>query len=253
MTAICTGMALHGGIIPYHATFLVFSDYARNAVRMSALIGAHVIHVYTHDSIGLGEDGPTHQPIEHVSSLRLIPGLEVWRPCDTVESAIAWKHAIENSTGPSALVFTRQKLAHQERSESQLENIPRGGYVLREAEGDLKVAIMATGSEVEIAVKAAGLLEKDGVGARVVSMPNPELFLRQDEAYRNSVLPPELGARVAVEAGVPMYWYSFVGGSGRVVGIDRFGASAPGDEIYEHYGLTAEHVRQAALETLENH
>ncbi len=248
MTAICNGIALHGGFIPYNATFLVFSDYARNAVRMSALIGTQNIHIYTHDSIGLGEDGPTHQPVEHVSSLRLIPNLEVWRPCDTVESGVAWKHAIERRDGPTALVFTRQKLPHQARVAEQVSLIARGGYILREAEGELRVIILATGSEVAIAVEAAEMLATEGVGARVVSMPNPGLFLRQSEDYRHSVLPPDVSARLAVEAGVPMYWYGFVGASGRVIGVDRFGASAPGDVMFEKYGLTADHVRQAALD-----
>jgi transketolase len=249
MTAISNGIALHGGFIPYNATFLVFSDYARNAVRMSALIPAHNIHIYTHDSIGLGEDGPTHQPVEHVSSLRLIPGLEVWRPCDTVESAVAWKHAIERKGKPTALIFTRQKLSHQPRNEQQVAQISRGGYVLRDT-GEIGVLIIATGSEVQIAMQAADLLVKEGVGVRIVSMPNPGLFLRQDQAYRRAVLPPEVKARVAVEAGVTIYWHSFVGESGRIVGVDRFGASAPGDIMFEHYGLTAENVRQAALEII---
>jgi transketolase len=250
MTAISTGLALHGGFIPYDATFLVFSDYARNAVRMSALIGIRAIHVYTHDSIGLGEDGPTHQPVEHVASLRLIPNLEVWRPCDTLESGVAWKHAIGRKGGPTALVFTRQKLSHQRRDEMQVEQVSRGGYVLRDAESGVDVILIATGSEVEIAMAAAQELEAENVGARVVSMPNPELFLRQDEEYRESVLPSGVSARVAVEAGVPQYWRSFVGDGGRVVGIDRFGASAPGNVMYERYGLTSDNVRKVALSTI---
>ncbi len=250
MTAISTGVALHGGFIPYDATFLVFSDYARNALRMSSLIGVRAVHVYTHDSIGLGEDGPTHQPVEHVSSLRLIPGLEVWRPCDTVETAVAWKQAIEKPDGPTALVLTRQKVSHQDRSAQQISEISRGGYVLREGGDAPAVALIASGSEVEIAVEAAAMLAEDGISARVVSMPNPDLFLRQDDAYRQSVLPREITARVAVEAGVPMYWLSFVGPGGQVVGVDRFGASAPGKVLYEKYGLTAERVRQAALDVL---
>jgi len=251
MTAISTGLALHGGFIPYDATFLVFSDYARNALRMSALIGVRAIHIYTHDSIGLGEDGPTHQPIEHVASLRLIPGLEVWRPCDTVECAVAWQQAIDHSKGPTALVLTRQNLAHQERNAQQLEVISRGGYVLREAAGDTKVLLIATGSEVEIVMAAAKMLERESIGARVVSMPNPELFSRQDRDYRESVLPPGISARVAVEAGVPQYWRSFVGDRGEVVGVDRFGASAPGGVMFERYGLTADKVREAALSTIK--
>jgi transketolase len=250
MTAICNGLGLHGGFIPYNATFLVFSDYARNAVRMSALIPAHNIHVYTHDSIGLGEDGPTHQPVEHVASLRLIPGLEVWRPCDTVESAVAWKCAIENTGRPAALVFTRQGLPHQARTDEQLANIERGGYVLREAGGQADALIIATGSEVGLAVKAADELSASGIGVRIVSMPNPNLFLSQDEAYRESVLPGGIQARVAVEAGVTTGWAAFVGDRGQIVGVDRFGASAPGNELFEHYGLTVENLSQAVRESV---
>jgi len=250
MTSICNGLGLHGGFIPYNATFLVFSDYARNAVRMSALIPAHNIHVYTHDSIGLGEDGPTHQPVEHVASLRLIPGLEVWRPCDTVESAVAWKCAIENGGRPTALIFTRQGLPHQPRSDAQMENVVRGGYVLREAEGPADALIIATGSEVGLAVAAAEQLSSGGVNVNVVSMPNPDLFLRQDDAYRDSVLPRGIRARVAVEAGVTSCWYRFVGDCGRLIGVDRFGASAPAGELFEQYGLTVEAVSQAVRDSL---
>jgi transketolase len=245
MTAICTGLGLHGGFVPYSATFLVFSDYARNAVRMSALIPAHTIHVYTHDSIGLGEDGPTHQPVEHLASLRLIPGLSVWRPCDAVESAVAWKAAIEERGGPHALVFTRQSVPHQQRDSSTVEAIERGGYVLRDCAGTPDAIIIATGSEVGLAMEAASALETQGIGANVVSMPNPERFLQQDRAWRESVLPEGLRARVAVEAGVSRYWHAFVGDRGRIIGVDRFGASAPGGQLFEHYGLTAEHVIEA--------
>ncbi len=250
MTAICNGLALHGGFIPYGATFLVFSDYARNAVRMSALMAIRSIQVYTHDSIGLGEDGPTHQPVEHVASLRLIPNLEVWRPCDTVESAVAWKCALENARAPSALIFTRQNLPHQPRTQKQLENVARGGYVLLEADGKAQALIIATGSEVGLAVEAAKELSSSGVKVNVVSMPNPGLFLRQDAGYRESVLPAALTARVAVEAGVTACWASFVGDKGRVIGIDRFGASAPANELFKHYGLTAEHVSQAVRDSM---
>lgn len=249
MTAICNGIGLHGGFIPYNATFLVFSDYARNAVRMSALIPAHNIHVYTHDSIGLGEDGPTHQPVEHVASLRLIPGLEVWRPCDTVESAVAWKCAIENRGRPSALIFTRQNLPHQPRDSVQIEAIARGGYVLREPPSPADAVIIATGSEVGLAVKAADQLAAEGIRLRVVSMPNPGLFLQQSEQYRETVLPAALTARVAVEAGVTHYWHVFVGSRGRVIGVDRFGASAPANELFEHYGLTVDKVCQAVRDS----
>jgi len=250
MTAICNGLGLHGGFIPYNATFLVFSDYARNAVRMSALIPAHNIHVYTHDSIGLGEDGPTHQPVEHVSSLRLIPNLSVWRPCDTVESAVAWKCAIEESSGPSALIFTRQNLPHQQRDDEQVSAIGRGGYILREAGGSCDAIIIATGSEVGMAISAADELSAQDINVRVVSMPNPGRFMAQERVYRESVLPPDCKVRVAVEAGVRHYWYPFVGDQGRIIGIDSFGASAPASELFESYGLTVENVSKAVRELL---
>jgi transketolase len=244
-------LALHGGFIPYNATFLVFSDYARNAVRMSALIPTHNILVYTHDSIGLGEDGPTHQPVEHVASLRLIPGLQVWRPCDTVESAVAWKMAIERRGRPSALIFTRQGLPHQARDQAQCEAIARGGYVLKDSPENPDAVVIATGSEVGLAVKAAQELSEQGLGVRVVSMPNPGLFQQQDESFRNAVLPPELRARVAVEAGVSQYWHSFVGDKGEIIGIDSFGASAPASDLFKHYGLTVENICRAVRRTIE--
>ena len=250
MAAICNGLALHGGFIPYNATFLVFSDYARNAVRMSALLPIRNIHVYTHDSIGLGEDGPTHQPVEHVASLRLIPNLQVWRPCDTVESAVAWKAAIESGQAPTALIFTRQGLPHQARSAQQLENVARGGYVLKQADGGADALILASGSEVGLAVAAADELSAEGLRVSVVSMPNPGLFQQQDQPYRDSVLPPALGARVAVEAGVSACWAAFVGDRGKVVGVDRFGASAPAGALFEHYGLTVENVIRAVRDSL---
>ncbi len=250
MTAICNGLSLHGGFIPYSATFLVFSDYARNAVRMSALLPTKNIHVYTHDSIGLGEDGPTHQPVEHVASLRLIPNLQVWRPCDTVESAVAWKCALESDSMPSALIFTRQGLPHQPRSQAQLENVARGGYVLVEAVGEADALIIATGSEVGLAVSAAKELSSKGIEVNVVSMPNMGLFLQQDETYREAVLPSGISARVVVEAGVTACWSSIAGDNGRVIGIDRFGASAPASELFKHYGLTVENVSQAVRDSL---
>jgi transketolase len=250
MTAICNGLALHGGFIPYNATFLVFSDYARNAVRMSALLPVRNIHVYTHDSIGLGEDGPTHQPVEHVASLRMIPRLQVWRPCDTPESAVAWKAALENESVPTALIFTRQGLPQQDRTPEQLENAARGGYVLKEARNGPDALLIASGSEVSLAMEAARELESANVGVRVVSMPNPGLFLEQDRSYRDSVLPPAVRARVAVEAGVSGYWAGFVGDSGRVIGVDQFGASAPAKTLFEHYGLTVENVSKAVRESL---
>src|SRR5690606_9483648 len=224
MTAISNGLALHGGFVPYDATFLVFSDYARNAVRMSALMGAHAIHVYTHDSIGLGEDGPTHQPVEHMASLRYIPRNDVWRPCDAVESAVAWKAAIERRDGPSCLVFSRQNLAHQARSEAQVAAIARGGYVLRDSNGAPEIVLIATGSEVGLAMQAA---EQLGDKVRVVSMPSTAVFERQDAAYRESVLPAACRKRVAIEAGTADFWRKYVGLDGAVVGMDSFGASAP--------------------------
>ncbi len=250
MTAICNGLALHGGFIPYNATFLVFSDYARNAVRMSALIPTHNIHVYTHDSIGLGEDGPTHQPVEHAASLRMIPGLEVWRPCDTVESAMAWKIAIENRGRPSVLIFSRQNLPQQARNGAQCQAIARGGYILREPAEKADAIIIATGSEVGLAVAAADTLSAQGIEVRVVSMPNPGLFLQQDTAYRHSVLPPGQYARVAVEAGVSHYWHPFVGDRGEIVGVDRFGASAPARVLFEYFGLTVEKVIEAVHQSM---
>ncbi len=252
MTAICNGLAVHGGFIPYHATFLVFSDYARNAVRMSALIPAHSIHVYTHDSIGLGEDGPTHQPVEHLASLRLIPGLSVWRPCDAVESMVAWKCAIEERSGPHALIFTRQNLPHQQRDSETLAAIDRGGYILRATDGAPDAVVIATGSEVALAMDAAQSLQERGVKLRVVSMPNPGRFLAQEKTWRESVLPSTLKARVAVEAGVSAYWYRFIGDHGRIIGVDRFGASAPGTQVFEHYGMTVENVKATVLAVIES-
>jgi transketolase len=251
MTAIANGLHLHGGFIPYTGTFLVFSDYARNAVRMSALIPTGAIHVYTHDSIGLGEDGPTHQPVEHVSSLRLIPNLDVWRPADKVETAAAWAAALASRKSPTALVLTRQGLPHLPRSSEQIAAIARGGYVLSDPDGsDPQAAVIASGSEVGLAVSAAEALTADGVRVRVISMPNPDLFMAQDEDYRQSVLPEALDARVAVEAGVSLYWRHIVGPRGRVIGIDRFGASAPAKDLFAEYGFSAEAVVAAVREVI---
>lgn len=243
MTAIANALSLHGGFLPYDATFLVFSDYARNAVRMSALMQSPGIHVYTHDSIGLGEDGPTHQPVEHLASLRYIPNNDVWRPCDAVETAVAWKAAIERRDGPSCLVFSRQNLQHQPRDAQQVRDIARGGYVLKEAKGTPEIILIATGSEVELATAAA---EQLGENVRVVSMPSTDVFERQDAAYRESVLPRAVRKRVAVEAGVTGFWRQYVGLDGAVVGIDTFGASAPAGELYKHFGITVEAVVAAA-------
>jgi len=250
MTAISNGLALHGGFIPYDATFLVFSDYARNAVRMSALIPTRAIHVYTHDSIGLGEDGPTHQPIEHLASLRLIPNNHVWRPCDAVESAVSWKAAIARRNGPSCLVFSRQNLAHQHRTDEQLAAIERGAYVLADpASTKFDAIVIATGSEVDLAMQAMRVLAGEGVAVRVVSMPCADVFDAQPIEYRESVLPSWCRRRVAVEAGVTGYWRKYVGLDGAVVGIDTFGASAPAEALFKHFGFTVEHVVAAVKST----
>ncbi|HEU0151773.1 MAG TPA: transketolase [Arenimonas sp.] len=247
MSAIANGLALHGGFIPYDATFLVFSDYSRNALRMSALIPTRAIHVFTHDSIGLGEDGPTHQPVEHLASLRHIPNNDVWRPCDAVESAVAWQAAIARADGPSCLVFSRQNLAHQPRTAQQVEDIARGGYVLSDpGEARFDVVLVATGSEVELAMEAMRRLSADGLKVRVVSMPSTDVFDRQPLEWRESVLPSWCRKRVAVEAGVTGFWGKYVGLDGAVVGIDSFGASAPADQLYAHFGITVDAVVAAA-------
>jgi transketolase len=249
MTAILNGVALHGGLVPFGATFLTFADYSRNAIRMSALMQLRVIHVFTHDSIGLGEDGPTHQPVEHASSLRLIPGLDVWRPCDAVETAVAWRCAVERRHGPSALLLTRQALPALVKTASLLPGIERGGYVLHEPAGAARLALLATGSEVHIALEAALALEQRGIAARVVSMPCCERFDAQDAQYRNAVLGDGLPA-IAIEAGVTPLWYRYVGLHGRVIGIDRFGESAPAVELFKLFGITAERIVAAAVEML---
>ena len=248
MSAIMNGVALHGGYIPFGATFLTFSDYSRNALRMAALMKIRSLFVFTHDSIGLGEDGPTHQAVEHVSSLRLIPNLDNWRPCDTVESAVAWEQAVKRKTGPSTLIFSRQNLPFQERSAEQIKNIQRGGYILRDAK-DAKAVLIATGSEIELATKAADALAAQGVAVRVVSMPCTDVFDRQDAAYRNSVLPKGL-PRVAIEAGVTSFWYKYVGLEGKVIGIDTFGESAPAGVLFKHFGFTTENVVAAVQSVL---
>jgi transketolase len=244
MTAIMNGLALHGGFKPYGGTFLVFSDYARNAVRMAALMRQPVTLVYTHDSIGLGEDGPTHQPIEHLASLRLIPNLRVWRPCDLAETAVAWRDAIESRSTPTVLALSRQNLPPQARSAAQLAAIRRGGYVLHRPAGEEHGIIIASGSEVALAMAAATALAQEGIGVRVVSMPCIEAFRAQDAAWREEVLPPALKARLAVEAGVPDSWCPFVGDAGDVIGMERFGESAPAGKLFEHFGFTAAHVAE---------
>jgi len=247
MSAIMNGVALHGGFIPYSGTFLVFSDYARNAVRMAALMKLRNIFVYTHDSIGLGEDGPTHQPVEHASSLRLIPNMSVWRPCDGVETAVAWQAAVERRDGPTGLLLSRQKLAHQARTPEQVANIARGGYVLLDSDGTPEVIVIATGSEVNLAVQAAGRWPGR---VRVVSMPSCDVFEAQDADYREQVLPADVTRRVAIEAGVTPLWYKYVGAGGRIIGLDRFGESAPAADLFEYLGFTVDKVARVIGETL---
>ncbi|MFO1417097.1 MAG: transketolase [Methylotetracoccus sp.] len=242
MSAIMNGITLHGGFKPYGATFLMFSEYARNALRMAALMKAPTLFVYTHDSIGLGEDGPTHQPVEQTATLRMIPNMAVWRPCDAVESAVCWKEGIERTDGPSTLIFSRQNLPHMSRTPEQIKAISRGGYVLRDCAGTPDAIIIATGSEVEIAVKAAEELTGKGKKIRVVSMPSTNVFDAQDQAYRDSVLPPSVTKRVAVEAGVTDGWWKYVGSAGKVLGLDRFGESAPAGQLFKEFGFTAENV-----------
>jgi len=251
MTAVMNGIALHGGFLPYGGTFLVFSDYARNAVRLAALMSTHVVLVYTHDSIGLGEDGPTHQPVEHLTSLRAMPNMCLWRPCDAFETAVAWTAAVERS-GPTALVLTRQALPQQPRTAQQQANVRRGGYILIDCEGTPECLVIATGSEVAIAAQAVNGLNAGGRRIRLVSMPSTEVFEAQDEAYRQSVLPRAVGRRLAVEAGATLSWWRYVGNEGRVIGIDRFGASGKGGELLAHFGFTAEHVSRGVSALLES-
>ena len=250
MAAIMNGVALHGGFIPYGATFLIFMEYARNAVRMSALMGQRVLYVFTHDSIGLGEDGPTHQPVEQLTALRATPNLQTWRPCDAVESAIAWKQALFRDKGPSAMIFSRQTLPHQVGAAEQIEGVHRGGYVLMREQGDLDAIVIATGSEVALAVEAAGRLTEAGRGVRVVSMPCAEVFEAQEAGYREAVLPSDVLARVAVEAGHTDFWYKYVGLDGRVVGMSSFGESAPAEALFQHFGLTADNVVAAVEDVI---
>ncbi|MDF9903846.1 UNVERIFIED_ORG: transketolase [Pseudomonas reinekei] len=252
MTAIMNGVALHGGLVPYGATFLMFMEYARNAVRMSALMKQRVIHVYTHDSIGLGEDGPTHQPIEQLASLRCTPNLDTWRPADAVESAVCWKYALERKDGPSALIFSRQNLQHQTRNAIQIEEIARGGYVLKDCAGEPELILIATGSEVGLAVQAYDKLTEQGRKVRVVSMPCTSVFDAQDAGYKQSVLPLQVSARIAIEAAHADYWYKYVGLEGRVIGMTTYGESAPASALFEEFGFTLENILGQAEELLED-
>ncbi|HHF3017552.1 TPA: transketolase [Vibrio diabolicus] len=250
MTAIMNGIALHGGFVPYGATFLMFMEYARNAMRMAALMKIQNIQVYTHDSIGLGEDGPTHQPVEQMASLRLTPNMSTWRPCDQVESAVAWKLAIERKDAPTALIFSRQNLAQQERTAEQVADIAKGGYILKDCEGKPEIILIATGSEVELAVEAAAQLTAEGKKVRVVSMPSTDAFDKQDAAYREAVLPSDVTARIAIEAGIADFWYKYVGFDGRIIGMTSFGESAPAGELFKMFGFTTENVVNTAKELL---
>ncbi|CAM3832266.1 Transketolase 1 [Vibrio aerogenes CECT 7868] len=250
MTAIINGIALHGGFIPYGATFLMFMEYARNAMRMAALMKVQNIQVYTHDSIGLGEDGPTHQPVEQIASLRLTPNMSTWRPCDQVESAMAWKLAIERQDGPTSLIFSRQNLAQQARTAAQVADIAKGGYILKDCAGTPELILIATGSEVELAVQAAAVLTEEGKQVRVVSMPATDVFDKQDAAYRESVLPSAVTARVAIEAGIADYWYKYTGLNGQVIGMHSFGESAPAGELFKLFGFTVDNVVEVAKSVL---
>ena len=252
MTAIMNGVALHGGLVPYGATFLMFMEYARNAVRMSALMKQRVIHVYTHDSIGLGEDGPTHQPIEQLTSLRSTPNLDTWRPADAVESAVSWKNALERKDGPSALIFSRQNLQHQHRDAQQIADISRGGYILKDCAGEPELILIATGSEVGLAVQAFDKLSEQGRKVRVVSMPCTSVFDAQDAGYKQSVLPLEVGARIAIEAAHADFWYKYVGLEGRIIGMTTYGESAPASALFEEFGFTLENILGTAEELLED-
>jgi transketolase len=252
MAAIMNGVALHGGLVPYGATFLMFMEYARNAVRMSALMGQRVLYVFTHDSIGLGEDGPTHQPVEQLTSLRTTPNLDTWRPADTVESAVAWKHALERKDGPSALIFSRQNLPYHIRDNETEAAISRGGYILKDCDGEPELILIATGSEVGLAVQAFDKLTELGRKVRVVSMPCTSVFEAQDAAYKQRVLPLEVWARIAIEAGHADYWYKYVGLDGRVIGMTTYGESAPAGELFEEFGFTVENILATAEDLLED-
>ncbi|MCG9661873.1 transketolase [Vibrio mediterranei] len=250
MTAIINGIALHGGFVPYGATFLMFMEYARNAMRMAALMKVQNIQVYTHDSIGLGEDGPTHQPVEQIASLRVTPNMSTWRPCDQVESAVAWKYAIERKDGPTSLIFSRQNLAQQDRNAEQLANVAKGGYILKDCEGTPELILIATGSEVELATNAYAELTAEGKKVRVVSLPSTDVFDAQDEAYREAVLPAAVTRRIAVEAGIADYWYKYVGFGGKIIGMKTFGESAPAGELFKMFGFTTKNIVATAKSLL---
>jgi transketolase len=251
MCAIMNGVALHGGFVPYGATFLIFMEYARNAVRMAALMEQRVLYVFTHDSIGLGEDGPTHQPVEQLASLRSTPNLDTWRPADAVESAVAWKYAIERKDGPSALIFSRQNLPHQQRDARQLADVARGAYVLKDCAGEPELILIATGSEVGLAVQACDKLSEQGRKVRVVSMPSTNVFDQQDAGYKQEVLPLQVSARIAIEAAHADFWYKYVGLEGRIIGMTSFGESAPAPALFEEFGFTVENVLETAAELLD--
>ncbi|MBZ4203095.1 MAG: transketolase, partial [Methylovulum sp.] len=242
MSAIMNGIALHGGLIPFGATFLMFSEYARNALRMASLMKIRSIFVYTHDSIGLGEDGPTHQPVEQIATLRLIPGIRVWRPCDSVETAVAWKSAVERIDGPSILIFSRQNLTFMPRSQEQIADISKGGYVIFEGEGQPQLILISTGSEVELAVKVAKEMASKAISIRVVSMPSTNVFEEQSAEYRESVLPSNISKRIAIEAGSTDGWWKYVGLEGKIIGLDRFGESAPASDLFKEFGFTVENL-----------
>ena len=251
MAAIGNGMILHGGVIPYSGTFLTFSDYSRNALRMAALMEIQNIFVFTHDSIGLGEDGPTHQPIEHVSSLRIMPNMNVWRPCDAVETITSWCDAIENQSGPTSLILTRQKLQHQMRTEEQVQSIKKGGYILKDSKNTPEIILIATGSEVSIAIESAKILDSDGIDVRVVSMPCNNIFNQQSDSYKSAVLPESVKSRLAIEAGITNFWWQYVGSEGDVIGIDEFGLSAPANELFEYFGFTVKNITERARSLIE--
>lgn len=242
MAAIMNGIAVHGGFIPYGGTFLVFADYARNAVRLSALMKQRVIYVFTHDSIGLGEDGPTHQPVEHAAMLRMTPGMSVWRPADLMETAVAWQFALEHHNGPTSLLLSRQNLPALPHGETAAELIKKGGYIIKDCDGTPDALLIATGSEVQLAIAAAEQVQTQGLKVRVISMPCAERFLEQDQNYKNQVLPPNIRVRIAIEAASSAYWYQFVGLEGAVIGLDRFGVSAPAAQAYQFLGISVERI-----------